>query len=124
MVEQSKRYTELGQRVLSEKFPRLLNVRVAWLISDKRKTNNGKLVLGECAKVSENDEWCCPYDFKITIYEPNVLKLSEEQILILLEHEIMHIGVDGDRKYIVPHDTDEFTEIIRKYGIDWAKGAE
>lgn len=47
--------------------------------------------------------------------------LSEKQLKILLEHEIMHIGVEGNRLYVVPHDAEEFTEIIRKYGIDWAE---
>ncbi len=36
---------------------------------------------------------------------------------ILLEHELMHVGKKG----VIPHDAEEFVEIIRKYGIDWAR---
>ena len=79
------------------------------------------MVFGECSKVPERYEWCCPYDFTITVYESNIEGFTEEQIKILLEHEIMHIGIDGDKYTIVPHDIEEFMEIIRKYGINWQR---
>ena len=120
MNYQNKKHEALGKQIIDELFPQLLNVSIAWLSSDKAKMNNGKKVFAECAKVTEKFDWCCPYDFTITVYEPNVIELNEEQMKILLEHELMHIGVDENRLYIVPHDAEEFTEIIRKYGIDWS----
>lgn len=122
MNYQSKKYEELGNQIIEELFPRLLNVKIAWLASDKEKKNNGKIVFGECSKVTEKYDWCCPYDFTITIYEPNCNGFTPEQYKILLEHELMHVGVSENGSLsVVPHDAEEFTEIIRKYGIDWSK---
>ena len=115
------KYMEMGEKIVSELFPKLLNVRIAWLASDKVKCTNGKTVFADCRKVSEQYDWCCDYDFIITVYEPNVANFTEDQMNILLEHELMHIGVEENRYYIVPHDAEEFIEIIRKYGIDWAE---
>lgn len=118
-----KKYEEIGEAIISEQFPELLNVRIAWLASDKAKKVNNKIVFGECSKVTDKYDWCCPYDFTITVFEPNVEFMTAEQIKILLEHEIMHVGFDANngRMWCVPHDAEEFIEIIRKYGIDWSE---
>lgn len=120
MNYQSKKYEEIGNEIINSLFPQLLNVRIAWLGSDKEKCASGKVVYAECAKVSAQYDWCCPYDFIITVYEPNAGRFDEEQLKILLEHELMHIGIDGERKFIVPHDVEEFRKIIDKYGMDWS----
>ena len=122
MKYQCKKYEEIGSQIIEELFPELLNVRIAWLASDKKKTGaGGKIIFAECSKVIEKYDWCCPYDFTITVYEPNVDGFTEDQIKILLEHELMHAGVDDKgRTFINPHDSEEFIEIIRKYGIDWS----
>lgn len=124
--EESTEYTELAQEVIEEQ-PTLHwlrnGVRVCFLSSSKDKTNNTRTVLGECIRVEEIQQVFCPYDFLIVIYEPNCIGLDREQRKILLYHEMLHIGFDNTKngvKYkIVPHDVEEFEEIIRKYGVDW-----
>lgn len=41
----------------------------------------------------------------------------------LIEHELMHIGYEttkkGVRKFIEPHDVQEFRAIIDQHGLDW-----
>lgn len=118
MNRKCEAYEKLGKQLITELFPQLKDVRIAWLESDKAKKAKGKIIFAECAKVPEKLEWCCPYDFTITVYEPNARHMTEEQLRILLEHEIMHIGKD---KTIVPHDAEDFRGIIEKYGIDWAR---
>ena len=117
----SEKYEEVGQKIISELFPNLSDVRIAWLSSDKEKKSNGRIIFAECAKVPERFEWCCHYDFTITVFEPNVERFTDEQIKILLEHEIMHIGADKEKFYVVPHDVEEFMGIIQKYGLDWQR---
>ncbi|MBQ0061345.1 MAG: hypothetical protein KBT15_06195 [Bacteroidales bacterium] len=121
MNYENPKYKKLGESIIGELFPKLLNVKIAWLASDKKKMDSGRLVFADCRKVSEQYDWCCDYDFIITVYEPNAGRFDEEQLKILLEHELMHIGVEDGRLSIVPHDAEEFTEIIRKYGIDWSE---
>lgn len=116
---QSEKYQNIGEQIIQELFPQLTDVRIAWLESDKDKKTNGKIVFAECAKVPERYDWCCPYDFTITVFEPNVERFTDDQIKILLEHELMHIGTDKENYYVVPHDIEEFMGIIEKYGIRW-----
>ena len=45
--------------------------------------------------------------------------LNENQIKVLMLHELRHIGM-GDRGLtIVPHDIEDFSDILEKYGLDW-----
>lgn len=134
MYRISEEYTGLGQEVIKEvpELQHLLtdDVRIAFRASDRKKMSKGKTIMGECFKTQDiYSEWC-PYDFFIVIYEPNCEGLSEAQIKILLEHELLHVGVkktpSGDTMYYIrPHDYDDFGSITKKYGMDWCqKGAE
>ena len=100
-------------------------VRIIYLESDSSKKAGGdKLVHGECEKVAPKNQWAIHADFTITLYVQNNIGLSEEQIQILLFHELLHIGVeikeDGDEQYsIVPHDLEDFKYIIDRFGTAW-----
>ena len=84
---------------------------------------HGKSVFGQCEKVPDKYKWSVPCDFTITIFEPNVERFTEEQMRILILHELMHVGVlkDGNEEnyFIRPHDIEDFRTIIEKYGLDW-----
>lgn len=101
-------------------------VRIAYLESDSSKKAGGdKVVHGECEKVAPKNQWAIHADFTITLYVNNNIGMSEEQIKILLFHELLHVGVevkeDGDEAYsIVPHDLEDFKYIIDRFGTDWA----
>lgn len=99
-------------------------VTIVYLSSDKEKKSKGKTVFGECEKIPDKYKWAIPADFTITIYEPNVITFTEEQMRILMFHELLHVGIeiqdDGSEKYSVrPHDIEDFRTIIDRYGLDW-----
>ena len=100
-------------------------VRIAFLTSDAERKDSGKLVYGLCERVPDKYKWCVPYDFTITVFEPNVERFNKKQLEILLLHELMHIGVEQDgfeEKYsIIPHDVEDFRAIIDRYGLDWSE---
>lgn len=114
-------YAELGKQVI-ETYPELeylrnAPIKIVYLGSEhKKKRKNGK-ILGECEKVQEKNKWGIPADFTITIFEPNVEGLTEDQIKILLYHELLHIGKDYNS--INPHDLEDFKSIISQFGVDW-----
>lgn len=129
MIKRSNEYKKIGERLL-RKLPELayINnsaVKVVFLSSDEEKKKNYKTILADCAKVTERYTWCCPYDFMITVYEPNVVGLNAKQMEILIQHELQHIGINSegneDKFYIVPHDIEDFRNIIDQYGLDWNK---
>lgn len=100
------------------------NVRIVYLSSEQKKTNERKLVLGQCEKVADKYKWGIPCDFTITVFEPNIETLSDEQIRILLFHELLHVGIvdngNGEETYqINPHDLEDFKLIIDRFGTEW-----
>ena len=123
MLKQTHDYDELLENLTADNI--LSECRIAVLTSDKKKTSNNGIVYADCRIVKEDFAWICPYDFLITVYEPNVKSMSEEQMKILFEHELMHCGVtytpSGDIKcYIRPHDVQDFRVILEEHGVDWA----
>ena len=113
-------------RKIIKKMPELrhisdFNIKVGYVRSFERKTKEGKALYGDCRKVNKIYGAYIPYDFIITIYEPNIGHLSAEQFKILLWHELKHIGV-GDRGFIVePHDVEDFYTIVDSYGTRWGE---
>ena len=100
------------------------SVTIVALGSDMEKKANGKTVFGECEKIPDKYKWSVPCDFTITVFEPNTERFTDDQLRILLLHELMHVGIEKDgneEKYrIIPHDVEEFKAIIERYGVDWA----
>lgn len=97
-------------------------ITIIYLESTHKKKSKGKLTLGQCEKVQEKNKWGIPADFTITIFEPNVEGMTEEQLKILMIHELLHI--DRDYQSIRPHDLEDFRYIVNNYGVDWAKVKE
>lgn len=128
LYEQYEPYAELGAKVIANErslqWIAQADVRIGFLRSFKEKHSSGKDVFGACIKVNELYEPFCPYDFLIVLYEPNIVGMSERQLYALMHHELLHVGVsekDGELKYqIVPHDIEDFDEIISRYGLHWA----
>lgn len=125
MILQNKEYAKIGRKLIKSEFPEIVDagVRIAWLESDAEKKKATKTIFADCRTVNAQYEWCCPYDFMITVYGPNVAGFTPEQIEILLRHELMHVGIkqEGNEPnyYVVPHDIEEFYSIIDRFGIDW-----
>lgn len=102
-------------------------VQITYLESDSsKKSSVEKLVLGECEKVAAKNKWAIPSDFTITLYANNLVGLTEEQIKIVMFHELLHIhidaGPDGTETYsIQKHDLEDFKVIVDKFGLEWIK---
>lgn len=96
------------------------DVQIICLSSTHSPKKGDKTVYGKCEKVSEKYKWGIPCDFTITVFEPNILGFSEEQIRILLFHELLHVGIEKDRLFIKGHDLEDFKVIIDEFGTSWA----
>ncbi|MBQ2680467.1 MAG: hypothetical protein IJF97_00870, partial [Eggerthellaceae bacterium] len=130
LMEQRRESDEIARIAgeLIDSSPELRHVkrskaRIAYLASDREKTSRRRTVFAECERVPAKYRWAVPYDFTITVYEPNVERFTDEQMRVLVLHELMHVGVDVDGNeelyYVVPHDVEEFRGIIERYGMDW-----
>ena len=128
ICEQNDDYARTGAELIkSEDSLKWINetgVLVGFMSSNKAKVSNGKTVFGQCERVPDKYKAFIPYDFLITVYEPNVIDFTGQQIRILLHHELLHCGVNmnAEPTYKVnPHDVEEFNEIIDRYGLDWSE---
>ena len=119
----SEKYAEIGAELIATE-PRLFDVRnsdvrILFLSSELEKVQNTKVVFAQCEKVPEKYKWAVPADFCIVVFEPNVEQFTDEQIRILLFHELLHVGIDGDSFFVRPHDIEDFRCIIDRFGLDW-----
>lgn len=125
----SEKYTQIGNELINTEeeldYIKLSEATVVFLSSEHEKKSNGKVILGQCEKVAEKYKWGIPCDFTITVFEPNIARFTDEQIRILLFHELLHIGIDfnddGENYYVKPHDLEDFKLIIDMFGTDWDK---
>ena len=122
----SEKYAEIGSALI-ETMDELSDLRdigatIMYLGSTAKKKSKGKLVFGQCEKVADKYKWGIPCGFTITVFEPNTSYFTEEQLQILIFHELLHIGVNEDGEcYIKPHDLEDFTAIIDRYGAHWSE---
>lgn len=129
----NEHYAEIGKALIDSE-PSLADIKdseatIVYLSSEHEKTSDGKAVLGQCEKIQDKYKWAIPCDFTITLFEPNIEDLTEEQIRIVILHELLHVGIridkDGEEEYYVkPHDVEDFRMLIERYGIDWARAGE
>ena len=122
-IRRDNLYGELASLVIKEKRPDILNagIAVGFVGSNKKKkVSKDHIVFGECKQISELHRLFCPYDFLIVIYEENTAGFTDEQMKILIWHELNHIGIDEKGKaYKKAHDVEEFDDIIREFGLYW-----
>jgi len=105
-------------------------VKIIYLESDmKKKSDREKAVMGECERVPPKNRWAIPFDFTITLYRPNIQGMTEEQVSILLFHELLHVGISVGKKgeetyYVRRHDLSDFKAIVDRFGTGWADRKE
>ncbi len=122
-----RKYAAIGRRLIrtDEALKRIRDssVRIAYLSSDHEMKSGRKEVLGQCEKVPEKYKWAVRYDFTITLFEPNIERLTEKQLEIVILHELMHVGIENDGNeelyFVEQHDIEDFRTIIDRYGLDW-----
>ena len=128
-TKDDKELRELAKDVISEfeNVRHLANykdqVRIGYQWSDRDKVKNGCVVYGDCEKVKPKLKQFIDYDFIITFYA-SAKEISDRARKILMYHELRHIGIDKDDMgeltfYIVPHDIEDFSDIINTYGEHW-----
>ena len=117
----SEKYAKIGKYLIEnvEELHILDGESIIYLSSTAEKKSKKRKVLGECEKVQEKNKWAIPCDFTITLFEPNLTGLTEEQIAMVIFHELLHVGVDEDNRWIRPHDLNDFKAVIDRYGTDW-----
>ena len=124
----NEEYTAIGMELINTE-PDLAYIKnseasIIFLESDSEKSKGGNFILGQCEKVQSKHKWAIPCDFTITVFTPNIQGFTDEQIRVLLFHELLHVGIekksDNTEMYFInPHDLEDFRLIINKFGANW-----
>ncbi len=121
-AEPSRKLMTLANKIINRyaefNFIKEWNVKIGYVISQEKKQGE-KIVYADCRKVQEAYRAYLPYDFIITFYERNTGFLNDNQLKILMFHELKHIGMGPKGLKISPHDIEDFSDILDKYGLDW-----
>lgn len=126
-AEQCEEYEKIASEVIDSieelHFIKELEIKVGYVKSYEEKMNKGNAVMADCRKVKEIYQCFIPFDFIITVYEPNVSFLKDNQMKALLWHELKHIGINemtlALTYRVVPHDIEDFYSIIDRLGTRW-----
>ena len=92
--------------------------RIAYLIKQSERSR----CLGQTSRATGKWAYLVNKDFVVEVWEPFWFHASPEQKEALIYHELLHITCEeddytGEIKWgLKPHDTEEFIEVIRKYG--------
>lgn len=123
----SEEYAEIANRLIETmdefQYIKDSNVTIVYLSSEEAKKSQNRIVMGDCNKSSKRYDWCCPADFFIVLYEPNISDLDEKQLETVIRHELHHVGIEqkedgSERYYIQGHDLEDFKVIIEDLGVD------
>lgn len=121
--EVSEQLQELGDKVIDGMpdlaFIRDFDIKVGFVISYVPKRQDLKAIMGQCRKVTGVDTAYLPFNFIIVFYQPNITYMTENQLKVLMYHELKHIGMGPKGLRIEPHDIEDFGVIISRYGLKW-----
>ena len=127
--EISEKYAKIAHELIGEEEELsdlyMSTASIVYLSSQHKKVADGKKVFALCEKVPDRYKWGIPADFTITVFEPNIEGFTDDQLRVLIYHELLHVGIkfnnDGTETYsIKPHDLEDFKLIINKFGTDWS----
>jgi hypothetical protein len=110
--------TKIINRYPEFAFIKEFDIKIGYVISQQRKSGE-KTTYADCRKIPDVYRAYLPYDFIITFYERNTGFLNENQLKVLMYHELKHVGIGMKGLKITPHDIEDFKDIISEYGMDW-----
>jgi hypothetical protein len=132
-AEPSKELRKLAENILSnesilEKFPELqvireYDIKIGYVVSQENPGGT-KIKYADCRKLKWTYKAFLPFDFLITFYERNTELLNENQQKILMLHELKHVGMGEKGLKLEEHDTEDFANILERYGIEWNRHDE
>ncbi len=121
-AEVSRDLKRLGDKIINRfpefSFIREYDIKIGYVVSQQRKQGE-KITYADCRKVQDVFKAYLPFDFIITFYERNTGFLNESQLKVLMKHELKHVGMGEKGLKIMPHDIEDFRDIIEEYGMDW-----
>ena len=124
-AEPAEDLEELADSVIDEHpnelgFIKDMEIQIGYVRSYQRKIKYGQIIYADTEKTKNKYLAYLPFDFVITFYEPNTALFNDDQIRILMWHELRHIGIGEKGFKVMPHEVEDFYSIIEKHGVNWS----
>ena len=113
---------ELANKVIEDNNLDYLNgIRIKYLLVSPQIS---KTCVGRCIRSSAELKYFAETDYLIEFSNKVWEKIDEKTKEIVMLHELKHILIinkeDGETVMsLAPHDVQDFSSILKKYGVDW-----
>lgn len=121
---------KIAEELIPDYHPHLEGQRVEYVFVDTIPNKGGKQVWGTMRKISslpaylafagDADSEDVPPFFCMVITKPVWEQLPDKSKVALVDHELCHATLEEDKLKVAPHDLEEFTAIVERYGL-WRK---
>ncbi|WP_425057637.1 hypothetical protein SCACP_21550 [Sporomusa carbonis] len=118
-------YRPIAEKLV-HKFPELKHITVASILFLDNTEGSGKSKDKiRCAQIGTiQEKWSDiiyqftgkRFDYFIEFFRQNTERLTKEQLITVVYHELAHIGTDGNIRH---HSIEEWANIVAKFGPDW-----
>lgn len=98
--------------------PELADASIGIVFRDQATKTAGRPEVAKTSKVRPQDKFFMSegFDFIVVIAEDVWVKLSREQRLAALDHELCHMAYADGKASIFPHDIEEFSAVLKRHG--------
>lgn len=107
---------------LVEKFEEIAHVRpqrILFIEDMEWKPTGGKNIwVARVCKTNKQFDEMTGYEYIVETRNYFIDKMSREQVILLLYHELRHIDTDGSLR---KHDIEDWNNIVATFGTDWNK---
>lgn len=108
---------DLASGIIEAHHPSLLDARIGFIFRSEAQIGNGREIWGQAQKVSNKLKVYLDFDFLIWLAADAWASLTLNQKKALIDHELCHCLYDEGKISLRPHDIEEFTEIVDRYGL-------
>lgn len=112
---------------LCKKFPELKHVPTGSILfldlTEAKGVTNNKIINAQISKMPEKWHEIIyqltgrRFQYYMEFFQRNIGHMSKEQIILLIYHELRHVGMDGS---LVHHDIEEWANMYHRLGVDWS----
>ena len=104
---------DVAQKILEKYHENLLAYKFGFVFIDPAPVRAGNTVWATISKTTAKNKMFMDYDYVIQISQEIWDDLSYENRCALIDHELMHIGMNGS---LIGHDFEGFQEELRRWG--------
>jgi hypothetical protein len=111
----------LAKELIANYHPTICNANIAYLWNTKEMKRKGRNVIATAEKCNKKVKAISGFDFIIVVSFPTWNTLTDKQKRAAIDHELTHCCLGDEEEegktIIIPHDIEEFLEIIERNNL-------